>query len=440
MGSYWELRAGRRDLMWGKNYVPDPLMLIFNDSDRKMDSERFAALEARWSSEDDSTIGERPLRRIHVYEATAESLKARLSIQGFSATAVTKHAIRFIDAELNDPEAYSPDDWDQVKRKHHNNAGELMQAMLTWHSRGGGRRFAAPEDPEEQFMHSLWHDLVEVFDDPRFELALVLARTRDTTIVTLDLTDLLLGGYLEPDEVPHRTARTRFASEVAASGRVIVITEGRTDADFLTRAIAIAEPDLMDSFSFLDFDGTSSPGGVDRVVSLTRGMAAAKVMNRIVAVLDNDTAGRGALEQLKRSNLPPRITATLLPDVEFGFNYPTLGPEGIRSGNINGRAVTVEMMFGPLILRAPNEAALPAIRWTGYNSSVGDYQGSLEGAKGPIQDRIRRVLRAGSIDSLDSEVADGCRRLASMLIRATAEATPALASDVSPLLWARVRE
>ena len=58
-------------------------------------------------------------------------------------------------------------------------------------------------------------------------------------------------------------------------------------------------------FEFLDFAEYRAPGGTDRVVSLTKGMATAGVMNRIVAVLDNDTAGRVAADQLADLAFPP---------------------------------------------------------------------------------------------------------------------------------------
>ncbi|MCK9795215.1 HEPN/Toprim-associated domain-containing protein [Isoptericola sp. 4D.3] len=434
MGSHWLLTAGRRELLWGKNFLPDPLMLVFDDDDRRIDRTRYAALQARWSTDDGAETSNEELHHLYTYQAKAEDLVARLTLQGFGPTAVVEHAERYLDDEMGSEDSFL---WGDID-KEYRTGKRLLQAMLTWESRNG-RIMARGESRHDRSMSWAWDELLEAFDDPRFKLALGLTRTRRSTTVTLDLTDLLLGGWLEENEIPHRTARTRVANDVTANGRVIVITEGRTDAEFLTRALALARPELTDAFSFLDFEGTSAPGGTDRVVSLTRGMAAAKVMNRVVAVLDNDTAGKAAFEQLKRSNLAVTITATRLPDVELGSSYPTLGPNGMSHVNINGRAITIEMMFGQTVLQDSANLTLSPVRWTGYNSAVGEYQGEVE-AKKLIQARIRTALSAPSIDHLDEEAAEGCRRLASMLIDATAEATPALSSDFSPLLWIRERE
>jgi hypothetical protein len=130
------------------------------------------------------------------------------------------------------------------------------------------------------------------FDDPRFALSLALTNTRAATMVTLDLTDLVLGGRMKADDLPHRDARTRMGAAVAASGPVIVIAEGASDARWLRRSLEIAAPAAAHLFESLDLAEYRAPGGTDRVVSLTKGMAAAGVMNPIVAVLDNDTAGR----------------------------------------------------------------------------------------------------------------------------------------------------
>jgi hypothetical protein len=113
------------------------------------------------------------------------------------------------------------------------------------------------------------------FDEPRFALSLALTNTRAATMVTLDLTDLVLGGWMKADDLPHRDARTRMGAAVAASGSVIVIAEGASDARWLRRRWRSQHP----------LPRTCSS-------SLTKGMAAAGVMTRIVAVLDHDIAGR----------------------------------------------------------------------------------------------------------------------------------------------------
>lgn len=107
-------------------------------------------------------------------------------------------------------------------------------------------------------------------------------------------------------------------------------------------------------------------------------MAAARVMNRIVAVVDNDTAGRVAADQLADLAFPARIAATNLPEVTYATQYPTLGPEGSSTANVNGRATSIEFMFGEDILRDTDGALFPE-RWQSYIETACDYQGRLDG-------------------------------------------------------------
>jgi hypothetical protein len=259
------------------------------------------------------------------YSCSAGGLRKRLTLQGFGFQAVVEGAVAYVAEVRDDDDRYMPAEWAAIEDRHPT-AASLFDAWLRWRHNQPGWPGPRIVNEEDRYFASEWESLIEVFDDPRFELSLVLARTRGRTPVTLDLSNLRLGGWLDDNE-PHRSAHRRLANEVAASGPVIVVTEGRTDARILERVVSLIEPDLRESFAFLDFEGTSVPGGVDRVVSLTRGMAAAKVMNRVVAVLDNDTAGRAAAATLAKSSLPARMRVTVLPALEYAESYPTKGPD-----------------------------------------------------------------------------------------------------------------
>lgn len=440
MSTTWDLSVGRRTLLWGKSYVPDQLLLLFNDENLILDQPRASSLNDTDDDGyiDDVAVLEGSNEPIFSYRSTVDAIRSRLDLQGFGSRRVTEHAIRYLDEEREDEEQYVPESWTQYAEKF-TRSNDLLNAILRWQLGHLQRPQHHDFNSEECYLEHMWNDLIEAFDDPRFELALKLRRSKSTTSLTLDMTDLLLGGDIEVDEQPHRTARKRHSHEVVASGRVIVITEGRTDARWLHRAISLAAPELAEAFSFLDFEGTSAPGGVDRVVSLTRGMAAAGVMNRVIAVLDNDAAGRAAAIQLRQNGLPEHMTVVCLPDVEYARSYPTLGPQGNFPADINGRAVTAELMFGTSLLASSNNTGLTPVRWGGYNGSVQSYQGSIE-EKSKLGAKIDRALSVGELDELEPGVADGCQRLVAMLVDGTAKASPTMASQRSPLLWGFSRE
>jgi hypothetical protein len=98
----------------------------------------------------------------------------------------------------------------------------------------------------------------------------------------------------------------------------MVLTEGSTDAVALEAAVGLLAPHLIDYLTFLDFHGANAAGGTGALVATVRGFAAAGVLNRAVALFDNDTAGRAAIRALERTRLPESIRVATLPDLALG--------------------------------------------------------------------------------------------------------------------------
>ncbi|MGY0390575.1 hypothetical protein ACWZJV_26685 [Nocardioides sp. WG-D5] len=428
MGSWWHMEVGGHAVpVWGKSYVPDDLMLLFAGEDRFLDAAKLAAYAEHESRADDAPKWNGSLAVWHAdlmgYSSTAGALRRRLELQGFSSDWVCRLSAAFFD--------------DQEDIAQYPNGAAITAALTTRSGRASGAGVDPDmrEQPEAYFLYEQWQLLREAFDDPRFALALSLCRTRASTEVKLDLTDLVLGGWLTTDQNPHEEARLRMSAAVAANGPVIVITEGSSDAQRLRRSLEVAVPEVAHFFTFLDVD-LRPPGGSDRVVSLTKGMAAAGVMNRIVAVLDNDTAGREAAAQLSKLKLPAQVATVCLPEVRYANRYPTLGPEGPSVGNVNGRAVSMEFMFGEDVLRdAANQLA--PVRWQSFNDKMGDYQGRLDNS---VKTRVgKRIDEALSADPIPDQVKQGSARLAAMLIAAAdpPQRIPASEGSTLPELWRR---
>ena len=426
--------------MWGKNYVPDELMLLFTDDDLFVDQEKvnaFVRHEQRRAldleADEDRASWD---TRLMGYSASAGTLRARLAIQGFSSEWVRELSGAFFDESGEGDDLFQT--WPEGRSIYPNGAA-ITAALATRRGQdaGAGIEFKLRGHHDKSFLHEQWQSIREAFDDPRFALSLCLSRTRASTTVTLDLSDLVFEGWLTVDERPHRDARSRMSTAVAASGPVIVVTEGTSDARWLRRSLEMASPEVAHFFEFLDFAGFKSPGGTDRVVSLTKGMAAAGVMNRIVAVLDNDTAGREAAQELARLNLPSRIVVASLPTVEYANQYPTIGTEGPSTANVNGRAASIEFMFGEDVLRDSDGSLFP-VRWHSFNEKVGAYQGRLENrCKLEVGQRIDQALSDAGTDPIADEVLEGCRRLSAMLLLASGQPrnVPASESSVLSAMW-----
>jgi hypothetical protein len=85
-----------------------------------------------------------------------------------------------------------------------------------------------------------------------------------------------------------------------------------------------------------------------------------------------------------RSTTEPRARDSGYPDargwgqVDSRFNQHLAKPPATHResrSNVNGRAATIEMMFGLAAMRTAIGGRLPAVRWSSYNQRMDDYQG-----------------------------------------------------------------
>ncbi len=155
--------------------------------------------------------------------------------------------------------------------------------------------------------------------------------------------------------------------------RILIVTEGSTDTTILKKTLPLLAPDVADFFTFVDMKENYPFAGTGNVTKFCRGLARIRVQNRIVVVLDNDTAGLEAYQVITKLELPPRMRIMTLPNLEEASQFPTLGPGGRAVEDINGRAVSIECFLDLNFGASDN----PTVRWSSYNSNLGSYQGSL---------------------------------------------------------------
>ncbi|MGP3634478.1 hypothetical protein ACTU45_14080 [Streptomyces sp. 24-1644] len=153
------------------------------------------------------------------------------------------------------------------------------------------------------------------------------------------------------------------------------------------------------------------------MVANLRSFAAAGVMNRVIALVDNDAAGLAALKSLANPALPKNYIARNLPDLDYARAYPTHGPSGPGQDDVNGRACSVEFYFGLECLIGPDGNPVP-IQWTSLNRSVNTWQGELQN-KRYVEERIDALLDAAEAGQVPlDERWDPLRKIAQILIDA----------------------
>lgn len=178
------------------------------------------------------------------------------------------------------------------------------------------------------------------------------------------INDVVEGGWAENDEL---------FEPLPDESKFLIVTEGASDSNILKTALPIVAGEVADFFNFVDMKDNYPFTGTGNLVNFCKGLAAIRAQNKIVVILDNDTAGQEALHGLRRLNLPRNMRTVSLPDLDEFRRFATLGPSGEGVEDVNGRAVAIEcfldLAFGPREHRS--------IRWTSFNPRCKAYQGEL---------------------------------------------------------------
>lgn len=287
------------------------------------------------------------------------------------------------DREESALEGLTWERWAEVVRE----AVESGRPLGEW----GGRFY----EGSARWLMGLWE-----YHDERYAFRALLEVLDPDEQITLDVSQLDLS-WVEDSVDPQEFARGLVAYATEGGLPPVVLTEGTFDAQVLTAAIRIRRPHLVGFLRLPDFSRGLS-GGSAELRQTIRGLAAAGVPNRVVGLFDNDSAGRDGARPLSNS-LPDNIAFTFLPELALAVDYPTIGPQGATSMDINGLAVSIELYLGADVLTVDGE--LVPVEWSSYIKAVESYQGAVQDKKG-IQDRWRAKVRAVDKDPSLVELQD----------------------------------
>jgi hypothetical protein len=402
MGSYYTLYVGNVKLWDGGSYVGNDATSLFCKADRvqiPLHSTMRAIFHQEWlqkrgETESPEEVDRYLNRQAYLYRCTVGEAIDRLDVRGFTLVAA-REQFKMAVAEHRQwyprhgpsgviPRGFNFAAWSGAVREvivrnarsppwsaedHEAFEGVPLLAASPL-SLGANRLLFCPHDEDADIRASL-RALLEQFDRE--------------TVIELDYTDLVEGGYHGEDE-----------ELCAQNGKHIVLTEGPSDVQLLQPALRLLYPHLSDIFHFMDFGGTGFSGGVGALGNAVRAFVGSSIENPIIALFDNDTAGREVLAALGKVAMPPNIRLIPLPPLKMARRYPTLGPEGIRKLDINGRACSLELYFGRDVL-VQEDGTLTPVQWTGYVKSMKQYQGEILD-KNRLQDRFREKLRRAEAD------------------------------------------
>ena len=388
MGSYAEVRIGDRPWGTSKSYVPDDIRSLFRQEDKAL--EKGAARDL----EEESVL---------VYRADRPTVLARLHTMGYTK--------QFVAQVLEEKSAAGVAQWESVWEviKGHLEESEARQvngernwrkAIETWW--GKGEESMTPREKHEWELLDKLPVLVS--------LRAVLDRCPDADSVTLDVSDLLDGGYIDRDWVVHGD------TEEGIAARTVVVLEGPTDREVIRESLDKLVPQISHLFQVLDASEWIEDGGCRHVRRCIGILAGIRGIVPVVALLDNDAEGRNVVKEME-GKCPRNVVVGTLPDTELGESWPTIGPGGEQEENVNGRAMSIEMYMGEENLKRKGKKK--RIRWSSYVNRIGEYQGAIDG-KEETQQKFNKAINGK--EPLSSSMFADMRKVLEHLIEMSANA------------------
>ena len=390
MGSYAELKLGSLCLSFDKSEV-NLIMTLFRESDKRISK------NDKFDSEDDIAIMK--------YSASVSAIKDRLDLMGFTRKFAENDFYNGLKERIAQNQDWRRDTTITELLTLYNLNLSILQGLTleTWSSSlqtiiQNNLSLIRPSDPQINNYSPLVRYMLSsenYFGFPGNEyrnfLRLLLEIFPDTDLLEYDLTDLLANGYINESDNLVEYTDNLISQDFLFSKKIIVLTEGKTDKWILQRSLKLLYPHLYDYYYFLDFYESKVEGGAGALANTIKSFVGAGIINRVIALFDNDTAAESAIQSLKTVNLPNNIVIRQYPNLSIGISYPTQGPTGITSMNINGLAGSVELYLGSDILMDSSKTYAP-IQWNNYDSRLRKYQGEITN-KIELQNKFKQKLK-----------------------------------------------
>lgn len=391
MGHSCELRFDDISILAQKSDVPDDLICLFQESDRRQ--------SGGGPGDEDYSLA---------YVAGRDIVLQRLDLLGHSSERSQRHFEEWLEQERQT--------WNEYEQSEKGGwASETAIALhnlsyLEWRARARNVLLTRYDRsrPTESYTDETDRRMRDLSDDWLFYSAELVPVLRsfldalpDVREVSLDVADLVIGGYLDPDERICELRRAMGFRWRSGLEPTVIMAEGSTDIAILKRSLEKLYPYLKEYFAFFDYEGPRVDAGASFLLKFLKAFAGARINTDIIAIFDNDATGADAYIAASRLPLPNNIRVTKLPDIELAGSYPTVGPQGEHDIDINGKGVSIELFLGEHNLSANDGKRLPII-WTSYVPTVGRYQGAIDGK--------RRIFERFMAETLSQETSDYFQR------------------------------
>lgn len=386
MGSYASLSIGKYDFLLSKNTLDPSFLYIYNITDKNIEKGH-------------RENGEERIRYTYITNVT--KAKQSLDIIGYTIKEL-KQRFEIYKKEMSfnfedDEKAYDQFTYESWSKAFLEVANELIRNGIDYENLEEWIKSTEDYFVKYFILRSLddWDaDLyfgVPYEIDPWYIIRLLIEDLPNDTEIVLDYTDLVYGGWYDAEQ----------KVESFYGKKVIVLTEGKSDSKIISKSLQLLYPHLHHFYFFMDFDISKAQGSTNFLTHYIKAFIGAGITNKIIALFDNDSAAHNELLNLKDIKIPPNIKILTLPEIEIGYQYPTIGPYNNQAVNINGLACSIELFLGENVLRDEQGHLTPVV-WKGYIERINKYQGEIAN-KDVIQQRffqsIDQIERGNKLQS-----------------------------------------
>lgn len=395
MSSYCNLKLGNVEIGWSQNGYDPYLLSLFQESDKKITP---STIKEYYRSEDLSEEEQEGSVTIVQYRSTVRAIRDRLELMGYTQKVAEKGFNIGLEIAIKDYKECSINhDTDlfnsTIEVLQNLDLKKWCQAIRDINENNLNQTHISDKkitlSPEVKLiLENGWFGFSGY--DYRHFVRLLIDLYEDQDELIYDFTELAIGGWVDEADELVELLENEVSANYSAERRVIIATEGRTDSILLKRSLQLLYPHISDFYRFLDFEEAKIPGGAGALASMIKAFAGAGIINRVIALFDNDTAADSAIRPLQLVDLPDNIVILNYPSLDLAKNYPTIGPSGLVNMDINSLAGSLELYLGVDCLTDENGDLTP-IQWKGYDTKLQKYQGEILN-KDLVQDRYLEKL------------------------------------------------
>ena len=358
MGSMITLGIGKMEIDWGKNNVIKNHSCLFQKEDFKKTPYYYANNEVEYKNG---------------FSKNIKSIKRRLNLLGYNLNQIEdmfNEELGYVNQLYETSLPINFNDYYNVLKNININIIDMTSEEYEY-------EYDLGEYVRKCVMGEI-KELVKISDDDVYTISTFLENlspyitlrilSENKNNLDLDLiwrvSDVVENGWiLEKDIIPQLTTKEK----------ILIVTEGSSDTDIIQKCINLLYDDISDFFEFIDMEQNYPFTGTGNLKNFIKGLSKISILNNILVILDNDTAGLSVYNDIKEIILPKNLKVITLPNhVEFD-NFKCKGPQGDSLENINGKAVSIECFLDHNLI---DEDIY--VRWTGFNDKLTQYQGNIE--------------------------------------------------------------